>query len=607
MGSVLLAQDKALDRRVAIKVLSPELSRVLGPERFSREIRLTARLVHPNIVPLFDSGHAADCLYYVMPFIDGATLRQRVLDGPLSEPEVARIIGDLAEALAYAHALTVVHRDLKPDNVFWYGGRALLADFGVATSTERLDGARTGTGLVVGTTSYMSPEQAAGERDLDGRSDLYALGCVAFELLTGKPPFDGGTMAVIAAHLTEQPPAVRDLRSGVSQEMADLVARLLAKDRDLRPGSAAELIRELAALGTAPPSGPAPVSTAKRSRVPPDIQEAYDQVRSLFSRAMQGGDGSKAKLDMARVYLEKAAARAPDNPLVLVAQADIEHVLGVRGFTDFEQASARAQELRMRALAADDTCGEVHTSIGTDLLYWGDDFEMAGSELALGAEQAPNFATARRLYGAWLKIAGKPLDALEHMRAAVRLEPKAPFMYVGLGDVLMTLGRYGEAIEPLHEALRLLPRYDAALERLEMSCHRAGRHDEALDARRTLLGIRGTPERIALLDADVQSDGWVVARDRELRRDLALLLEQAEKDDPFVDRRGSRQISDKIIIVLAELGEWTKAMDWIERGYYRRPGRLRRVLTDLPYDYHGLATDARFVRLLRTAGLTSLL
>jgi hypothetical protein len=140
-----------------------------------------------------------------------------------------------------------------------------------------------------------------------------------------------------------------------------------------------------------------------------------------------------------------------------------------------------------------------------------------------------------------------------------------------------------------------------------MSCHRAGRHDEALDARRMVVGIRGGPDRIALLDREAAEYGWVVARDRDLRRDLELLMKEAEREDPFLDQRGSRQLSDKIIIVLAELGEWSAAMDWIERGYHRRPGRLRRVLTDLPYDYHGLASDPRFVRLLRTAGLTDLL
>jgi hypothetical protein len=153
----------------------------------------------------------------------------------------------------------------------------------------------------------------------------------------------------------------------------------------------------------------------------------------------------------------------------------------------------------------------------------------------------------------------------------------------------------------------LLPRYEAALERLEMSSHRAGRHEEALDARRMLLGIRGDTGRMEQLAAEAAVDGWLVARERDLRRELEALLARAEREDAFQDLGGSRQIADKIVIVLAELGEWSQAMDWIERGYHRRPGRLRRVLTDLPYDHHGLASDPRYVRLLRTAGLEDLL
>jgi tetratricopeptide (TPR) repeat protein len=171
----------------------------------------------------------------------------------------------------------------------------------------------------------------------------------------------------------------------------------------------------------------------------------------------------------------------------------------------------------------------------------------------------------------------------------------------------MALGRYDESITPLREALRLAPGYEAALERLEMSCHRAGRHDEALDARRMLLGVRGEHERAALLMKEAAELGWPEARERDLRRDIAALEERAKREDPFAEVRTSRQLADRLIILHAELGEWTRAMDWVERSYYNRPGRLRRVLTDFPYDHHGLARDSRYARLLRTAGLADLL
>ena len=341
--------------------------------------------------------------------------------------------------------------------------------------------------------------------------------------------------------------------------------------------------------------------------MPADAWEMYRRARDLLQRGMQGGEGARQKLDMARVYAEKAVNKAPESAHALGIVADIIMTMAVRGFTDPEKAIARARDLRLEALAADDTVGDVHTSLGVTCLYWEDDFETAGMELKRGAELAPGRADGRRHFGAWLKIAGRLDEAIREMREAVRLAPEAPFMRVGLADVLMAHGRYGEAIEPLREALRLAPRYDAALERLEMSCHRAGRHDEALDARRMLLGIRGLRERLALLEEESAREGWLLARDKDLRRELAELLASAEKDDPFLDANTSRQTSDKIVIVLAELGEWSQAMDWVERGYYRRPGRLRRVLADLPYNRHGLASDPRYVRLLRTAGLEDMM
>jgi hypothetical protein len=410
MATVLLAHDRSLDRRVAIKVLAPELSAALGPDRFSREIRLTARLVHPNIVPLFDSGEASSCLYYVMPFIDGDTLRGLVAHGARPVDEVAHIVTDLAEALAYAHGMGIVHRDLKPENVFWYGGRALLADFGIATttSTTLAGGPLTGTGTIVGTVAYMSPEQASGSRELDGRSDLYSLGCVAFELLTGQPPFNGDTpMALLAAHLTAPVPSVRALKADVPARLATVVERLLAKEPAARPPTAAaflELVRTDPGLTPVQaPGAPAARAAGSLSRSAPEIRPLLDKGRTLFNRAMQGGGGARAKLDMARVYLEKALTLSPDDALALVLLSDVIHVLGIRGFADFDETSERARELRMRALAADDMVGEVHTSIGTEFLYWEDDFETAGIELERGVELAPDSAEVRRMYGAWLR------------------------------------------------------------------------------------------------------------------------------------------------------------------------------------------------------------
>ncbi len=322
---------------------------------------------------------------------------------------------------------------------------------------------------------------------------------------------------------------------------------------------------------------------------------------------MQGGPAARGKFELAKVYFEKALAKVPDNPDAMVGLSDVIHTMGIRGFTDFEAATAKAQDLRYRALAIDDTLGEVHSSLGVTFLYWEDEFDLAGIELSRGVELSPHHALGRRIYGAWLKIAGRLPEALEQMQAAVELAPQAPFMQVGLADVLMALGRYDEARGPLREALRLSPSYDAALERLEMSCHRAGLHQEALDARRSMLGVRAETARLNTLMENAATQGWPAAREADLRSDLQQLLEKSQAEDPFHDVAGSRQLSDKLIITLAELGEWSRAMDWVEQGYHRRPGRLRRVLMDLPYNKNGLAVDSRYASLLRTAGLANLI
>jgi tetratricopeptide (TPR) repeat protein len=297
----------------------------------------------------------------------------------------------------------------------------------------------------------------------------------------------------------------------------------------------------------------------------------------------------------------------PSSSEAMTQLAGILMTQAARGFVDREEGFRRVKDLLFGALALDDNLGEVHTTLGIHFLYWEDDFEEAGRELRRGIELAPGDAFGRRFYAVWLKIAGRLNEALEQMRIAADLAPRAAFQRVGLGDILMALGRYDESIAPLREALRLAPGYEAALERLEMSCHRAGRHDEALDARRMLLGVRGEHERAALLMKEVGELGWAEARERDLRRDIAALEERAKVEDPFAEARTSRQLADRLIILHAELGEWTRAMDWVERSYYNRPGRLRRVLTDFPYDHHGLARDSRYARLLRTAGLAELL
>lgn len=216
MATVYLAQDLRHNRPVALKVLHPELAKSLGPERFLREIQIAARLQHPHIVPLYDSGQAGDLLYYVMPFIEGESLRQQLeRTGRLPLEDAVRLARGIAAALDYAHRQQVVHRDIKPENVMLHEGEAMVTDFGIAKAvTDASARSLTQTGSAIGTPSYMSPEQAAGEATLDARSDIYSLGAVLYELVSGAAPFVGPTVqAIITKLFTEAARPLREQRA----------------------------------------------------------------------------------------------------------------------------------------------------------------------------------------------------------------------------------------------------------------------------------------------------------------------------------------------------------------------------------------------------------
>jgi eukaryotic-like serine/threonine-protein kinase len=294
MAVVYLARDCRHDRVVALKVLQERFTEVLGSERFLREIRLAARLHHPHLLPLYDSGEAGGFLYYVTPYIEGGSLRDRlVAEGRVALVPALRLTRQAADALDYAHRQNVVHRDVKPENILLEEGHAVVADFGVARAvTAAADSALTQAGMLIGTPAYMSPEQASDE-PLDARCDIYALGCVLFEMLSGRPPFTGSApLAIIAQRLTEPAPTLAAVGVVVPPGVEQLVARALAQRPDDRFSSGAELARALAdaeaaqSRPTPTPSATAVVPRVAALAVLPFVNMSADPENEFFSDGM---------------------------------------------------------------------------------------------------------------------------------------------------------------------------------------------------------------------------------------------------------------------------------------------------------------------------------
>src|SRR5687767_11106229 len=275
MAMVYLARDERHDRSVALKVLRPELAAVIGAERFLNEIKTTANLQHPHILPLHDSGNVDGTVWYVMPSVEGESLRDRLTrETQLPLDDALQVTREVASALDYAHRHGVIHRDIKPENILLHDGRAMVADFGIALAASKAGSRMTETGMSLGTPQYMSPEQAMGERELDARSDVYALGCVTYEMLTGEPPFSGPTaQAIVAKVMTAEPAEITSLRKTIPPHVADAVHTALQKlpaDRfESAKSFATALAGETAVTGRtrATPRQPSPRSSARTSAI----------------------------------------------------------------------------------------------------------------------------------------------------------------------------------------------------------------------------------------------------------------------------------------------------------------------------------------------------
>ena len=764
MAVVYRAHDNHLGRFVAIKVLSSDVSSNLGVERFQREITLMAKLVHPGIVALFDSGEADGRLYYVMPLVVGETLRARLLrERRVAAQDVAALGADIAEALAYAHGAGIVHRDVKPENIFAVGGRAVLADFGIARiADERSLSGLTTSGMVLGTVAYMSPEQAGGEAHIDGRSDLYALGCVLYELVTGVPPFAASTaMALIGKHMVEQPMTPSARGASIHAELERIILQLLSKQPGERPANAADAARLLRAAshfssnstatvraedklaaqsrghtevardvpattgervhvalieyaadpecaplagtlrdaitsslcvlpnlrlqsgaagdsaaltksaaaitvgGTARRSGDrvrvslrvverdgeqtwsqnidgamtdpfaledavaqsvfrhfteratrTPAASIRAQRATPEgsfaigvsdaDQLVMDGLRAFNKFGPTGGAAAKSHMDESMAYFTRALALDPHNARGLCALGNWYSVAAVTGIAPLDEGLQRGRDLIFSALAADDQCAEVHCSLSKMTLYHDDDFHAAARHIRRAVELDPHEPEALRLLSIINKILGRPDEAVRAAREATERAPDNAPLWNAYADSLLAAGRNSEAVDALKRAINLLPGYGPALERLELAHTRLGHTDLAIEIRMSRFRLAGQSDRAELLETELRTMTPADVLRADVRRELEQLLADAKTTDPFL-HHVRRTVADRIVGAHAELGEWKEAMDWVEKAYERRPGRLRRMLADLPLDFRGLAVDHRYARLMRVAGMEDMM
>lgn len=495
MSVVYRAHDRHLDRHVAIKVLSESFSHQVGLDRFQREISVMARLLHPGIVPLFDSGLANGRLYYVMPFLPGETLRARLTREHRMTTEEAGTFGaDVAEALAFAHGSGIVHRDVKPENIFIVAGRALLADFGIAlecgpsdsTTGEHATRAAnlTSDGVVIGTVAYMSPEQVTASVDIDGRSDLYSLGCVLHELLTGTPPFTGPPVSVMAQHLADRPRRPSELVGRVSTALDELLIRMLDKDPAARPAAGA-VARALRVVDSACPAPPIRTADGEVDRLVEEAVQAYRYGAS-------GGAAGPSHLAQSEVYLQRALAIDPRHSRALCAFGNWHYVMGNAGLRPRTEAYAKGRELILSALAVDDQIADVHCSLGKLALYYDDDCHAAARHVRRAVALAAGDAGILRFQSIVFKIQGRLDEAVHSAQRAVELSPDVPALHNSLGDALLAAGRNAEAVDALTVAIGLQPGLPAALERLELARVRLGEPELALAIRVGGSGTSGT-------------------------------------------------------------------------------------------------------------------
>ena len=477
MATVYLAQDLRHGRKVALKVMDPELAATVGADRFLREITIASRLQHPGIVTVFDSGAAGGQLWYAMPFIEGESLRARLTrEGELPIDASLRIVSEVADAIDYASREGVVHRDIKPENILLSNGHALVADFGIARAIHEETARLTATGLAVGTPAYMSPEQASGEREVSAQSDVYSLACVTFEMLTGEAPYTGATARVIMTkRITDPVPSPRRLRAAVTPALDREIMRGLSPVPADRHQTAGEFARAVSAAAAAPEIEARPVTRRgligagvlvllvsamavalwqTRGDGPPD--DALRQANALLARRTP-----EAATEALGIF-QAAQAREPRNAAALAGIAYTYTLFADWGWEypglDPAQLRARALEHSQLAIAADSSSAAAWLSRAY-ILALNDPYHMQGAVDAFQRSLRIDASTSEGWYqyGQALMALGMDSAAGDAYRSAFRLDPNRPMALMSLAALSLKAGRIAEAKSLIDSAVAASP------------------------------------------------------------------------------------------------------------------------------------------------------
>ena len=587
MATVYRAFDLKHERDVALKVLDPGLSMSIGADRFQREIKLIARLQHPHILPLFDSGDIDGLCYYVCPLMAGASLRERLDRERMLPLDVAiRIATEVAGALDYAHRAGVVHRDIKPENILLHDGHALVADFGIARAiNESAGGALTQTGFALGTAAYMSPEQAAGERDVDGRSDIYSLGCVLFEMLSGTTPFSGPSpQAIIARRFTETPPPLRQLRGAVPEFIDTAVAKALARDAPDRFQTAMHLASALEsrAIGEPLPLLNHP-DALRRAPARTDVAELHNAARALIERRdMTRLAEAEARLDRA---VELDATFGPAHAL-----RAITHLLRADMTVPLIEGCAAAVRAAREALRHDPHLGEAHSAIGlAHTLQW--EWESAERELRKGRELSSTSALAHHWYAMYLTAVGRMEEADAAITAAVALCPADATLQLAAGTIAFYARDYPRAVTTVRRAVSLDPTMPAARVVLGLALAGRGAADEAVSEFERSLDLAGEVQPFALASLICTHAQNGRRAEACVARDRLASLGRRRDISPFYAASAA-----------TALGDTADAFAALASAHAQRDGWLLAVAVHPWMD--SLHQDARFAELLGSMGLS---